>query len=75
MKRRRKGDSEGTFEIVIKKNAFSSEGQADGPGLNQGNERITPEEFGDRSRDPDSMTLVYNLGDSFAGIPPDTSVD
>ena len=60
---------EGTFEVVIKKNAFGSEGQADGPGLNQGNERITPEEFGDRSRDPDSMTLVYNLGDSFAGIP------
>lgn len=29
--------------------------------LNQGRERLTPEEFGDRSRDHSNMTVVFNL--------------
>ena len=29
--------------------------------LVEGRERLSPEEFGDRSRDHESMTLVYNL--------------
>jgi len=48
---------ETSLEVLVKVDVAKN-GAAD---LSEGRERLSPEEFGDRSRDPESMTLVYNL--------------
>jgi hypothetical protein len=49
--------NETSLEVLVKVDVATN-GATD---LNEGRERLSPEEFGDRSRDPKSMTLVYNL--------------
>jgi hypothetical protein len=49
--------TETTLEVLVKVDVVPN-GASD---LNEGRERVSPEEFGDRSRNHESMTLVYNL--------------
>ena len=49
--------SETTLEVLVKVDVVPNGAS----GLNEGRERVSPEEFGDRSRNHESMTLVYNL--------------
>ena len=51
--------TETTLEVLVKVDVIP--GELPRHRLVEGRERLSPEEFGDRSRNHESMTLVYNL--------------